>query len=319
MVVGYRRFQTLLPASVLHGLIHRQASGCLQVASSFVYWSIYLDQGRLTFATNSVSPFERLERQLLRLSDQVPALRSPAWRQLRLLYSRKPFQPMGMVNPDYSAIEQLVQRRCLTQTQAAQIIEQLAQEVLATLVGVRDGSYEVIDRSQFESFPDLCHLDLATLLDRSVLHPGQLLSTTSIAEPMMIPPSLHPRPEPSYRIACIDDSPSILQVIRSFLSDREFDVVLISDPLRAPMQIVRSKPDLILLDVGMPNLDGYELCAILRRHPSFKHLPIVMVTGHTGFIDRAKAKIAGASGYLTKPFTQAELQETVTKHLVKRS
>jgi two-component system, chemotaxis family, response regulator PixG len=78
---------------------------------------------------------------------------------------------------------------------------------------------------------------------------------------------------------------------------------------------VRNKPDLILLDVGMPNLDGYELCSLLRRHPLFKHTPIIMVTGLTGFIDRAKARLVGASGYLTKPFTQSELLKTVFKHL----
>jgi twitching motility two-component system response regulator PilG len=65
----------------------------------------------------------------------------------------------------------------------------------------------------------------------------------------------------------------------------------------------------------MPNLDGYELCSLLRRHPSFKNTPIIMVTGNTGFIDRAKAKLVGASGYLTKPFTQPELLKMVFKHL----
>ncbi len=90
---------------------------------------------------------------------------------------------------------------------------------------------------------------------------------------------------------------------------------MINDPVKALMQVVRSKPDMILLDVGMPNLDGYELCSLLRRHPNFKQIPIIMVTGHTGFIDRAKAKIVGASGYLTKPFTQSELVKTVFRYL----
>jgi twitching motility two-component system response regulator PilG len=90
---------------------------------------------------------------------------------------------------------------------------------------------------------------------------------------------------------------------------------MINDPVKALMQIMRTKPDLILLDVGMPNLDGYELCSLLRRHPSFKQTPIIMVTGHTGFLDRAKAKLVGASGYLTKPFTQSELVNTVFKFL----
>jgi twitching motility two-component system response regulator PilG len=81
------------------------------------------------------------------------------------------------------------------------------------------------------------------------------------------------------------------------------------------MQILRSKPDLILLDVEMPNLDGYELCSLLRRHSSFKNTPIIMVTGRTGFIDKAKAKLVRSSGYLTKPFTRSDLLKLVFKHI----
>jgi twitching motility two-component system response regulator PilG len=121
--------------------------------------------------------------------------------------------------------------------------------------------------------------------------------------------------EKTYTVACIDDSPTVLQAIESFLDDRSLSVVLISDPVKALMQIIRSKPDLILLDVTMPNLDGYELCSLLRKHPTFRETPIIMVTGKTGFIDRAKAKLVGASGYLTKPFTQPDLLKLVFKHL----
>jgi two-component system, chemotaxis family, response regulator PixG len=122
--------------------------------------------------------------------------------------------------------------------------------------------------------------------------------------------------KPTYSIACIDDSPTVLQAINSFLDDKIFSVVLISDPIKALMQVARSKPDLVLLDVTMPNLDGYELCSMLRKHPNFRHTPIVMVTSHTGFIDRAKAKLVGASGYLTKPFTQPDLIKVIFKHLM---
>jgi twitching motility two-component system response regulator PilG len=107
----------------------------------------------------------------------------------------------------------------------------------------------------------------------------------------------------------------VLQAIQSFLDDTSFAVVAINDPVKALMQVIRSKPDLILLDVTMPNLDGYELCSLLRKHPTFRHTPIVMVTGNTGFIDRAKAKLVGASGYITKPFTQSDLIKVVFKHL----
>ena len=119
----------------------------------------------------------------------------------------------------------------------------------------------------------------------------------------------------THTIACIDDSPTVLHAMQEFLDDKSLTVILISDPVKALMQIMRSKPDLILLDVTMPNLDGYELCSLLRRHPNFKNTPIVMVTGNTGLIDRAKAKLVRASGYLTKPFSQSDLLKIVFSHL----
>lgn len=119
----------------------------------------------------------------------------------------------------------------------------------------------------------------------------------------------------TYTVACIDDSPTVLNAIQKFLEDQSLSVVAINDPVKALMQIVRSKPDLILLDITMPNLDGYDLCALLRRHPRYKHTPIVMVTGNTGLIDRARAKLVRASGYLTKPFTQSDLLKMVFRHL----
>ncbi|NJR39124.1 MAG: response regulator [Leptolyngbyaceae cyanobacterium CSU_1_4] len=116
-------------------------------------------------------------------------------------------------------------------------------------------------------------------------------------------------------MACIDDSPTVLNAIHSFLNDKGIGVIMINDPVKALMQIIRNKPDLILLDVTMPNLDGYELCSLVRKHPAFKNTPVVMVTSNSGFIDRAKARLVGASGYLTKPFTQPDLLKMVFKHL----
>lgn len=122
-------------------------------------------------------------------------------------------------------------------------------------------------------------------------------------------------PTRQYTIVCIDDSPAILNQLSRFLDGDRFDVHTISNPLRAMMSIVRIKPDAILLDIGMPNVDGYELCRLIRNHSQLQDIPIVMVTGHTGIFDRARAKIGGASGYLTKPFTQVELIELLTKYL----
>jgi chemotaxis family two-component system response regulator PixG len=119
----------------------------------------------------------------------------------------------------------------------------------------------------------------------------------------------------TYSIACVDDSPTVLNEISRFLSEDNFKVVAIRDPLKALMQILKAKPDLILLDVSMPKINGYELCRLIRKNPNFKNTPIVMVTGNTGIIDRAKAKLAGASDFMSKPFDQEGLLKMVFRHL----
>ncbi len=120
----------------------------------------------------------------------------------------------------------------------------------------------------------------------------------------------------TYKIACVDDSPTILREINRFLDGDSFKVFPIIDSGTALMKIIRINPDIILLDVGMPTIDGYKLCSMLRKHPAFKKTPIVMVTGNTGIIDRAKAKMAGSTDYMTKPFTQSGLIEMVSSHLI---
>jgi len=122
---------------------------------------------------------------------------------------------------------------------------------------------------------------------------------------------------PSCTIACVDDSPTITNEIRRCLGGSGFEVVAVNDPLKALVQITRIKPELILLDVGMPYLDGYELCRLLRKNTLFKKTPIVMVTGNTGFLDRARATMVGATDYLTKPFTQEGLLKMVHRHLAR--
>jgi len=65
----------------------------------------------------------------------------------------------------------------------------------------------------------------------------------------------------------------------------------------------------------MPNINGYKLCSFFRGSASLKKVPIIMVSGRTGFIDKTRAKMVGATDYLTKPFSQTELLTVVDKHL----
>ena len=117
-------------------------------------------------------------------------------------------------------------------------------------------------------------------------------------------------------IACVDDSPLICQSLEKFLTAKGYRFTGINDPLRAFSVLLALKPDLIFLDLMMPNTNGYEVCEKLRRISYFRHTPIVILTGNDGVIDRMKAKIVGASGFLSKTKVDASaVVEVLDKHL----
>jgi twitching motility two-component system response regulator PilG len=99
------------------------------------------------------------------------------------------------------------------------------------------------------------------------------------------------------------------------LEEQGYEATSIGNPLRALSLLFQLKPDLILCDIAMPELEGYQLCAMLRQSTTFRQTPIVMLTGKDGFIDRVKARMAGADDYLTKPFGAQELLTLVEKYV----
>jgi twitching motility two-component system response regulator PilG len=108
-------------------------------------------------------------------------------------------------------------------------------------------------------------------------------------------------------IACIDDAVTVGHMVSAMLQPHGYDVVAIADPIVALSKVFEIQPQLILCDIDMPYLNGYELCAMLRQSTQFRHVPIIMLTGKDGFIDRVRAKMVGATNYLAKPFAAEEL------------
>ncbi|MEA5512913.1 response regulator [Nodularia sp. UHCC 0506] len=347
---GYWLPQKLHPLSLLAQLTSRHATGCLRVFTQTTSWLINIEDGKLTYASYSDRLFERIDHQLQRLNQEIPTLNSATRVQMRLMFEPKN-EHQSMPYADYQAICWLVNQEHITPKQAETLIYELAKEVLETFLVLKEGNYEFSPESSWDELPKFCHLDLRLLVEYcqkqlrnrpNIQSPGNT-GRTSPVSPSTKSPQTQPKfpngqqishsknlatgensnqknSQPSgkkslYTIACIDDSQTVLNSIKLFLDGNTFSVVTINDPVKALMQILRSKPDLILLDVEMPNLDGYELCSLLRRHSAFKNIPIIMVTGRTGFIDRAKAKMVRASGYLTKPFTQPDLLKMVFKYL----
>ena len=102
-------------------------------------------------------------------------------------------------------------------------------------------------------------------------------------------------------IICIDDSSQILKTMEQIIIKQGYRFIGIQESLQAIPKLIAHKPDLIFLDVGMPIVNGYEICQQLRRVSQLKEIPVIMLTGQDTMIDRVKAKIAGTSKFLSKP------------------
>lgn len=116
-------------------------------------------------------------------------------------------------------------------------------------------------------------------------------------------------------IACIDDSKTVQKQVTMILRARGYEVINITDASTTFKNLSRQPPILILMDINMPEINGYELCSMLRRSQKFKEIPIIMLTGRDGIIDRMRAKMVGANKYLTKPFEPAMLLNMVQENI----
>ncbi|MEH1927153.1 response regulator [Nostoc sp.] len=485
-------FTKLRPLSLLRQLSNCSDSTCLQALSNSVSWSIYLEQGKITYATHSVEPFDRLERHLRRLSHQIPLLTSEVRVQLRLMFEPDLHNQLIEHNsnsishpPEYQAIFWLVSQEHLHSTQAAMLVQELVKEVIESFLLIKEGTYQLTE--PLKRMPKNCQLDVEKILEccqiglqnwqafvpqisspyqrpyllinskleekdlpnlqphltncmkgfslrhlavilnqdeiqlvgdlypyivngaiilhepdppfdrlpkifeqrylrwsltcaersrgslpalslrrrvevratpelfsksiTDLVHSKEKLSITLnsyavISEENIVPvqrlrqisappkanfqePTISNNINPAsqrvtaatvtaekvHKIVSVDDSRTILKEISYFLENENFSVVTINDPIKAVLSIIRHKPDLILLDLNMVGIDGYELCRIIRNNSIFKRTPIIFVTGNKGIVDQVKARLVGASGYLTKPFTRTELLKMVFMHL----
>lgn len=117
-------------------------------------------------------------------------------------------------------------------------------------------------------------------------------------------------------IACIDDSPVLNHSVKKILSSVGYQSLIISEPMQGMGLLVNYRPDLILLDLLMPTVNGYAVCKFLRETTLFKTTPIVILTSKDSIVDRTKAKLVGASGFLSKPPIAQELLQIVRLHLI---
>ncbi|MFM7365989.1 MAG: response regulator [Cuspidothrix sp.] len=466
-------FTHLSPQGLLRQLSNCYETTCLQAFSNSVSWLIYIEQGKVIYGTHSVEPFDRLERQMRRLHEQIPLVDNEVRVQMRLMFDNDEHDNVPSQPPEYEAINWLISEKHILPTQATLLIQELVKEVLESFLLIKSGNYQLTETPN--NITKVCKLDINSIIEQCqnqlqnwrylgryisspyqrpyllvsskfhdkrlpplsvditnwmkgfslrhlaiilnqdelqlalslypyivkgsiVLHepdppfdklpkitPHSFLFTENrrellIEDKLFIPPpttyipqstsisspedflvqelvpdnagtseqDLQPanlqesvsyiadapeqdlqlapvEPEKikantktlqkTYKIISVDDSPTILKEISRYLEDENFTLVTINEPVKAVMSIIRHRPDLILLDLNMAGIDGYELCRIIRNNSMFKNTPIIFVTSNKGIIDKVKARFVGASGYLTKPFTRAELLKMIFMHL----
>jgi twitching motility two-component system response regulator PilH len=117
------------------------------------------------------------------------------------------------------------------------------------------------------------------------------------------------------RILIVDDSPSQLMGIRRIVEKLGHDALTAEDGAAGVEAAKREIPDLILMDVVMPNLNGFQATRSISREPTTKHIPVILVTTKDQDTDRVWGMRQGAKAYITKPFSETELSELIGQYL----
>ncbi len=115
------------------------------------------------------------------------------------------------------------------------------------------------------------------------------------------------------KILIVDDSPAEVRLLQSVLDRAGYSSVATHDPMRIEQMIDVERPNLILMDVVMPQRNGFQACRELKGHAEYSRIPVIMVSSKNTESDRFWATQQGADGYVVKPFTSEELLGTVQK------
>ena len=115
-------------------------------------------------------------------------------------------------------------------------------------------------------------------------------------------------------ILVVDDSPTIRKLVGMTLKRYDYEVVTAEDGMEALGKLNYIDPALVLLDITMPRMDGYQVCEIIKNNRETRHIPVIMLSGKDGFFDKVRGRLAGSNVYITKPFDPNVLLQVVEKH-----
>ncbi len=113
------------------------------------------------------------------------------------------------------------------------------------------------------------------------------------------------------KVLLVDDTKTLLSLIQVYLMGWHMQFIEAKDGIEGLARANEHRPDLVISDVRMPGMDGFELCAALRAHPDLRDVPIVLLTSLKDEASRSKGRLVGATAFLTKPVSVGELRKTV--------
>ena len=122
-------------------------------------------------------------------------------------------------------------------------------------------------------------------------------------------------PQPLGLIACVDDSFTTCESLQKISNDIGYDFIPLNNALDALSTLLARKPDLIFLELNMPNSNGYEICSQLRKISFFYDIPIIILTENLGVLDRMRAKMSGCTDFLLKPVDRSTTLTLISKYL----
>lgn len=109
------------------------------------------------------------------------------------------------------------------------------------------------------------------------------------------------------RILVIEDTEDNRRILRDFLTHVGFDLIEAEDGAKGVAMAAEHKPDLILMDIQLPVIDGYEATRRIKANPDLQHIPIIAVTSYALSGDEAKTREAGCNGYIAKPYSPRQM------------
>ena len=117
------------------------------------------------------------------------------------------------------------------------------------------------------------------------------------------------------QILIVDDEPNIVVPLQFLMEQQRYEVITAQSGEEALESISKYTPDLVLLDIMLPGIDGFEVCQIMRLNPDWRHIKVIFLTAKGRDVDIAKGLVLGADAYITKPFSNSEIVAKVKELL----